>query len=265
MLFGATDVFNGFHLALLDPATGATKKAFGEHYFSLAIAGRSVWVVQGRGEIESGSGRPFVEQIDPSTFHVVRREALPRSDGSARMAASGDDLWVVTYQGELAHFNGLTGERLGDVLHLGLTADDVAASEGAAWVLDKQRGRVVRIDGATSAVSTVDLSGAPTKIAAGQDGAWVIDNLANTATLIDPSGTRVLSTVGVGGEPTDIAVGLDAVWVADAGTHALYRIDPITHEVRPFNVRGPVHYLALDEQAGTIWLSAQECPPGRCL
>ena len=50
-----------------------------------------------------------------------------------------------------------------------------------------------------------------------------------------------------------MAVGSDAVWVGDS-TGSVYRVDPLTLDVKELPVGPPVRGIAVEESSGSVWV-----------
>ena len=111
--------------------------------------------------------------------------------------------------------------------------------------------------------------GAPTRIAFGHSGVWVVSAEDETVTRIDPKTRTVLRTLPVGGPPVDVVVGDEAVWLLVSSPKALgggpvrvARIDPDLNDVTPIPIgasglgfgSGPVQSLAAGDSA--VWVES---------
>jgi DNA-binding SARP family transcriptional activator/ABC-type branched-subunit amino acid transport system substrate-binding protein/DNA-binding beta-propeller fold protein YncE len=87
----------------------------------------------------------------------------------------------------------------------------------------------------------VALGTAPSTVAVGERGVWVLDAEDKTVSRIDPAGHDVTRTFGTASTPTDLAVGGGAVWVGNGFREeglqgaflpeSISRIDPDTQDV----------------------------------
>jgi YVTN family beta-propeller protein len=82
-------------------------------------------------------------------------------------------------------------------------------------------------------VAQIPVGSAPTRIAFGSEGIWVVSPQDKTVTRIDPETRTALRTLAVGGPPVDVAVGETAVWLLVSAHTALggrpariVRVDP---------------------------------------
>jgi YVTN family beta-propeller protein len=115
-------------------------------------------------------------------------------------------------------------------------------------------------------VGQVPAGSAPTRVAYGRDGVWVISQHDKTVTRIDPKTRTALRTIPVGGTPIDVAVAENAVWLLaydslSGGPARIVRIDPGLNDVLrtiplgrgPFGF-GTIGGGSLAVAAGTVWV-----------
>ena len=103
-------------------------------------------------------------------------------------------------------------------------------------------------------IARIPLPGNLKDIAAGDGGVWVLDQVAGTATQIDPDTNSPDAPVGLGPDPTAIAVGLGSAWVADAQTGDLYRIDPELERATTLPLGTPLAAVAVDDAGDAVWV-----------
>jgi DNA-binding SARP family transcriptional activator len=83
------------------------------------------------------------------------------------------------------------------------------------------------LDLATGALrESVELPGAPGRVAVGADAIWAAIDETRTLVAIDPQDGSILRTTPAVGFPSDIAVTKDAVWVADGTRGVLTAVHP---------------------------------------
>jgi len=115
-------------------------------------------------------------------------------------------------------------------------------------------------------VGQIPAGSAPTRVAYGRDGLWVITQHDKTVTRIDPKTRTAVRTIPVGGTPIDVAVAENAVLLVayDAirgGPARIVRIDPGLNDVLrtiplgtgPFGF-GTTADGSLAVAAGTVWV-----------
>ena len=110
--------------------------------------------------------------------------------------------------------------------------DGAVAAGSGAGVYDPKTGELLR---------SVPLGTAPSTVAVGERGVWVLDADDKTVSRIDPSEHTLLRTFSTASTPTDLAVGAGAIWVGNgfrkAGLNGTFlpesvsRIDPESNEV----------------------------------
>jgi streptogramin lyase len=180
----------------------------------LVAGGGAVWLV---GAIEGDYG-PSLYRVDLQTTGVRAVGAVTSQIAPAIGVAIGfGDLWVATRvpgsnPSIVQRVDPANGRRLASVT-VGHVPVDVAAGEGAVWVLD-QSGAVYRIDPTTNRVRTIG-SGAESgsQIAVGEGAVWVTDRSGATVTSIDPRTNDAGDPIDVGGQVIGLAAGEGAVWV----------------------------------------------------
>lgn len=91
-------------------------------------------------------------------------------------------------------------------------------------------------------------------MAVADEGLWVMSRATGQVTLVE--GDEAGPPIRVGGEPTSIAVGLGAIWVGD-GDGVLRRIDAETRLVEQITIGSPIRTIAIDDDAGTIWIDVR--------
>jgi len=106
-------------------------------------------------------------------------------------------------------------------------------------------------------LSSVRVGKAPSAVAVGASGVWVVDAHDRTISRIDPVRRTVTDTFGVGGAPTDVVVSGRDVWVSMTEPLRLIRIDPRLSSIDvqiPIGVEGGGRArLALG--GGGIWVA----------
>jgi DNA-binding SARP family transcriptional activator/streptogramin lyase len=124
----------------------------------------------------------------------------------------------------------------------------VSVPKGVLVALDPQSG--LRL-------STVSIGNAPSAVAVGPSGVWVVDAHDRTLSRIDPVRRTLTDTLGVGGATTDVVVGGGDVWVSTTEPQRLVRIDSRLSSVEsqiPIGVGGGGRArLALG--GGSIWVA----------
>ena len=124
------------------------------------------------------------------------------------------------------------------------------SGEDAEPALAQVGNGVAAVSAANSAVTAlVESATAPSNVAVGEGGAWVLNTQRSVVTRIDPKTKAVTATFETRGVPTDLAAGGGAVWLGNGGgrdanyTVGVSRIDPRTHKV--------TRTLKLPDKSGT--------------
>ncbi|MGH2969088.1 MAG: protein kinase domain-containing protein, partial [Solirubrobacteraceae bacterium] len=127
---------------------------------------------------------------------------------------------------------------------------------------------VIAIDAAEGRMgSFTTAQAAPTNIAVGEGGVWVLDAEDERVSRLDPETGRRVDAFETGSRPTDLAAGAGAVWVGNAGerwsaTASVSRVDPdstaVTRTVRlPAPPEGSdtfsAGYPSIAVGAGAVW------------
>jgi DNA-binding beta-propeller fold protein YncE len=121
-------------------------------------------------------------------------------------------------------------------------------------VANAVEGTVSRIDPQSSrVVATIGLRGAPTAIAAGPSGVWVVSESADLVVRIDPATNQHLE-IPIDGHPTVVSVTRNDVWVAEGPSGRIVRIDQRSNRVMSWiAVGGRVDALSADDQS--VWVA----------
>jgi len=126
---------------------------------------------------------------------------------------------------------------------------------------------VATIDAEGRVAAFVDAATAPSNIAVGEGGVWVLSSETRTVSRIDPRTRKVASTIEMQGIPSDIAAGAGSIWVGTVGgrtdvntTGSISQINPATGKIRR-KVRLPgkgsgwpsVGYPSIAIGEGAVW------------
>ena len=180
----------------------------------LAMAGGALWTVC----------TEFL-RIDPATGEI---EATidPGAGQGDLVVGTEDAIWFAgTQESPIASSRGARMWRVDpETSSIVATIDldeiivDIAAGEGAVWLLTLEDDLVSRLDPATNEVAAAFRMGRiPEAIAVGEGAVWVASARDGTVTRFDPK-TADVKTIEVGGTPTDLAAGAGGVWVAVKAT-----------------------------------------------
>jgi YVTN family beta-propeller protein len=200
------------------------------------------------------SGGPM-QQIDPTTFAVVRHVDLP--GGCCVAIAYGEHaLWALGSD-EVVRIDP-SRRQVTDVIPAG--GLDLSVGGGKVWVLTPL-GQVVPIDAKRRKVGRpVPVPGDnPVALAVGDAVLWLVDR-GGTVARIPIGGQFGIEQAAVGDRPNAVTVGAGAVWVANYGDGTVSRIDPNTNEVQTIVVGGHPTQIAIDSE-GSLWIVTEPASP----
>ncbi len=209
--------------------------------------------------------------VDPATDHL--RASVPIAGTPARVQVSGRQVWVTSDDARTASRVNATTPSVARVVQVGEFPSDFALGEGAVWVIDRVRGRLVKISpdygavlgtaaiGSTQTLSTTedryDLD--PWSIAAGTGGVWITDG-SSLLRRADPSSGRIVDTYDVRAPLNGVAVGERAVWAISGSSATVLRIDPrsgrVTARIVIVANRGAEspYPIAIAAGLGSVWV-----------
>ena len=122
--------------------------------------------------------------------------------------------------------------RLVDQVSVGTGPGRLAAGFGSLWVVNDLDNTVSRIDPVTGNTQTITVDADPTAIAVGAGFVWVACASTRTVNRIDPRLNRVTQRPGVGNGPSGVAISPRAVWVTNRLDDTVTEIDSKTGHVR---------------------------------
>jgi class 3 adenylate cyclase len=214
----------------------------------IEFGGRAVWI---GGDLHGDHA--VVLRWDPATDErlpdiSIRSGVLPND-----VAASERAVWVTFSDGRVVELDPDTGKVLAQT-HVGEFIDEAVLGAGGLWVLNITDGALTGMDTRTLERSDpIGFSGSVLGMAADDEHVWLLETSGNDVIPVSAGGV-VGDPISVGADPSGIAVGLGAVWVCDEGG-TVYRIDPLTHETEKIDVGGHLTAIAVDERAGTLWIT----------
>jgi streptogramin lyase len=223
----------------LDPGSGTATSvpAFGRPHDVTVHAGKAYVAALGPGPY-SGN----ITQFDAVSGDRTGGLTLPTppcsvTSGTVRVWIAGcPDVYELGIDGG----NIATGAKVTIPYPVHLTAANdreglggMAVGEGAVWVIgDASDPRLWRIDPHRHRiVSTIRLGFPPGKVAAGEGGVWVTDQLDDRLVEIDPADNRIVRSIAVGRGAGGVAVGAGSVWVTGAIDHTVTRVEPSTGRI----------------------------------
>jgi streptogramin lyase len=120
--------------------------------------------------------------------------------------------------------------------------DEVITSAGS--------GRIWRVDPtANTIVATIDLDTIVADIAAGEGAVWVLGLEDDLVRRVDPTTNAVSEAFRVGRIPEALAVGDGAVWVTSSRDGIVTRYDLATADLKTIDVGGAAHQIVVGEGA----------------
>jgi streptogramin lyase len=258
---GVWDI-RGSLIVHVDPKDGELVEeiaSLGNFEIQMDVGHRTLWLIF--------IGDVNVHRFNPATDDALRTLRLPTnalpstSKGATDVAVDRRAVWVSTFVGEMIRLDPGTLEM--QKTKLGGSLDRVVAADGWVYAVDRLSSTVMSFksnEGPTGAdeidLATVNVEEA----AAGEGRLWLLDAAVGAVYSVDPI-SHALKSIPIGRGTTDIDVGLDGVWVSSQ-TGTLYRIDPTTNVVTPFDVGAPLVQVAVDEDEEAIWVSVFDLGDG---
>jgi streptogramin lyase len=197
--------------------------------------------------------RDFGEAADPIVIGGGSVPPIELEGGPVRAAAGDGHVWVATASG--ARGVDVASLRAGPWVRLGHRAEDLAVAGGVAWIVDRPRDRLVRVDAATGhrAGAPVPFRH-PARVAAADGWLWVASGSGRVLRL-DPHTGRAVGRALLArtrGWTSGVAVGGGSVWVAgDDGI--LDRLNARTGRlVRRFVLGSSLGQVAVDDHAAWV-------------
>ncbi len=180
--------------------------------------------------------------IDPTTGHL--RASVSIAGTPARLQVSGRQVWVTSDAARTVSLVDAGTPAIVRVAQVGAFPSDFAVGEGAVWVVDRQRGRLVKLSpdygtvlstsrvGSSDTLSVLDDRNEldPWSIAAGAGGVWITDG-SRLLRRADPATGSVVRTYDVRDRVNGVAVAAGAVWAISGPSATVLRIDPHTGRV----------------------------------
>jgi len=110
--------------------------------------------------------------------------------------------------------------------------ESVAVGEGAAWVTNLTRNRVVRVDvDDLEYQKAIRVGRRPKGVAVGEGAVWVANTASRTVTRINP-GSYERKTIALKASPRFVSTGGGSVWLTATEANRLIRVDAKTRKVR---------------------------------
>ena len=209
---GAVWVAHGLRgqVSRVDPQFGQVTRsitvgstAFGSPNGSVALDGRSVWVVFGDSTFAhlDAAGRILGQTLAGSQ--------------PAGVVVAGSSVWV-TNSGDatVQRFNRETfGQKPLQIFNVSSRPTGIIYADGAIWVANAGDAVVTRIDPASAATLQIPVGEGPSALAIGSGAVWVANTTARTISRIDPTTNDVVATIEIGNAPSGIAAANGFLWV----------------------------------------------------
>jgi streptogramin lyase len=218
---------------------------------SIQLSGGQVWAtepLEGRVRVWSVSGLPV------NSFNGLAQPNAIAVDPASVTA------WICEELGPRVRRWTSTGVLQGTTTLLGLPSDVAVRSGGGAWIVDEQRGQLLRVDASGSVADTIDVGSDPRRLAVDAlDGSvWVSRYTAGEVLHVAASGAILARVPGLEGPyALDIDEFRNQVWVGLDGANAV-QVLARSDGARRFRVgeiarpRG----LALVDRTGECWVAA---------
>ena len=221
--------------------------------FAVAIGDGAVWVADGR--------RGIIARVAASDRRVTTRRYGPGTRARISLAAGGGGVWIADGSRTLVR----VAARSGSVRRVRAPRPvmAIAYGVGALWAADARSATIMRLDGASGALTDrIGLLRAssgkalhPSALVIAAGGVWVLSPNASMVTRIHVHARGLAATLQLppGGTPQDIAGGAH-VWVTRRdGT--LVSIDPATNRITSRRLGATLGTVAATESQ--VWVSTR--------
>ena len=182
-------------------------------------------------------------------------------------------MWVTNDDARTVALVDIRAPAIARVVRIRAFPSDFAVGEGVLWVIDRLRGRLVKISpdygtvlgtsktGSTATLSTIDdrFDVDPWSIAAGAGGIWITDG-SSMLRRAEPTNGTMVRRYDMGVPLNGVAVGEDAVWAISGSSATVLRIDARTGKVTAriaivASKRTQAPYpIALAVGLGSVWV-----------
>ncbi|MEA2517329.1 MAG: hypothetical protein QOG16_1167, partial [Actinomycetota bacterium] len=107
-------------------------------------------------------------------------------------------------------------------------------------------------------LSVIPVGEAPSGIGYGNGMAWVANTDDGTIQVIDPLTNSIVETHGIGGSPDDVAVGLGAAWASDSSAGVVTKLPFLEADGPDIHVGEPGHHLDVAPGSGAVWVVSED-------
>jgi DNA-binding SARP family transcriptional activator len=213
--------------------------------------------------LAAGDGRVWVAnafdgtvtQVDAGSGRVSAPwRPAPSSTGRLALAYGAGSLWIGSQDNTLTRVDPSTGRT---TARISVTApEDVAVGLRSAWVAQRIRAAVLRVDTTTNrVVRSIPIGAGATAVTADAEAVWALAPAPGRVWRIDPDTNAVTAVIDVGPEAIDVATAGGSVWIA-AHTGVLQRISPRTDTiVQTVPLDRPIGGIAADRER--IWITVR--------
>jgi ABC-type transport system substrate-binding protein/class 3 adenylate cyclase len=196
-----------------------------------------------------------VERVDPTGGQPV---SIPVGSAPSALAYGFDELWVANAgDGTVTRISPAAGNIVqGSPIRVGNDPTALVATKNGVWVANGLDDTVRLINPLGRVTQTVQLTSAPSDLAAFGSSIWVAEPSAGTVVRIDAASGQPTGSVPVPGGPVALAAGAGRVWIASAdGT--LTGVDPTTAVPQlAWTVRVGRNPSGLAVMGGSAWVGS---------
>src|SRR5207237_3030439 len=108
----------------------------------------------------------------------------------------------------------------------------------------------------------IAVGNAPTGVAVGGGGVWVVDSLDDKVVQVDPGTRSVTAVIPVGRSPAGVAFGAGSVWVANSGDGTVTRVNPSTDKaIATIAIGGSPQAITIVGSQAWVTVDAQSITP----
>ena len=173
-----------------------------------------------------------VAVLDPGSNRIVGQVPIPGQP--SLVAAAGGPVWVGDTSRTLSRIGG-RALSISKVVAVNAMPWDLVATHDAVWLLDGERGSLVKVDAAYGSVAERVRLPAAGRVGAGvdvgADAVWIAQGTARLLKL-DPRDGDLVRAFDLGRPVEDVAVGTGAVWAISGTSATVLEIDPGSGSVR---------------------------------
>lgn len=230
-------------LPLRDTTHGARLLAVGAALLlAAAIAAGAVAVFGLRGSTSASLAPDSLGLVDPATNSL--RAAISMAGKPARLHVDGRNVWVTSDDARTVSLVRGSTPSIANVIQIGEFPSDFAVGAGGVWVIDRVRGRLVKVSpDYASVVGSVAIGSSQTvsstddrydvdgwSVATGAGGVWVTDG-SSVLRRAAPATGRIAASYDEGVPLNAVALDANAVWAISGANATVLRIDPLTGKV----------------------------------